>query len=102
MQFSFIMGIPAIMGASLFELLDALKEGVSFSLPLVVGMVVSAVVGLAAIKLLSWLVRTDRFGIFAYYTLSLGVVVLVIGIIEHIAGENIVTLVNALLNQGVR
>ncbi len=101
-QFSFIMGIPAIMGASLFELLDALKEGVSFSLPLVVGMVVSAVVGLAAIKLLSWLVRTDRFGIFAYYTLALGVVVLVIGIIEHIAGENIVTLVNALLNQGVR
>ncbi len=100
-QFSFIMGIPAIMGASLLELLDALKEGVSFSAPLLVGMLVSAVVGLAAIKLLSWLVRTDRFGIFAYYTLALGVVVLVIGVIEHIAGADIVSFVNTLFNQGV-
>ncbi len=101
-EFSFIMGIPAILGASLFELLDALKEGISFSVPLLVGMLVSLLVGLGAIKLLSWLVKTNRFGIFAYYTLALGVLVLIIGIIEHIAGENIVTLVNLLLNQGVR
>ncbi|MEG1983982.1 MAG: undecaprenyl-diphosphate phosphatase [Oscillospiraceae bacterium] len=101
-QFSFIMGIPAIMGASLFEFLDAVKEGIQFSLPLVIGMVVSAVVGLLAIKLLTWLVKTDRFGIFAYYTLILGVIVLIIGIVEHIAGGNIVAIVDSLIHQGVR
>ncbi|MEG2939749.1 MAG: undecaprenyl-diphosphate phosphatase, partial [Oscillospiraceae bacterium] len=96
------MGIPAIMGASLFEFLDAVKEGIQFSLPLVIGMVVSAVVGLLAIKLLTWIVKTDRFGIFAYYTLILGVIVLIIGIVEHIAGGNIVAIVDSLIHQGVR
>ena len=101
-RFSFIMGIPTILGACVTEMKDAVAEGVSFSLPLVVGMVASVVVGLAAIKLLTWLIKTDRFGIFAYYTLILGVLVLAVGIIEHIAGANIVTLVGTLFNQGVK
>ena len=101
-EFSFIMGIPAILGASLFEFLDALKTGVEFTMPLFVGVITAAFVGLLAIKLLTWLVKTDRFGIFAYYTLILGVIVLVIGIVEHIAGQNIVDIVTTLINQGVR
>ncbi len=96
------MGIPAIIGASLSELLDAAQAGeVAFSAPLLVGMVVSAIVGFGAIKLLSWLVKTDRFGIFAYYALALGVIVLIIGIFEHIAGGNIVGVINEAVNQGV-
>ncbi|MEG0750894.1 MAG: undecaprenyl-diphosphate phosphatase [Oscillospiraceae bacterium] len=99
--FSFIMGIPAIMGASLLELKDALAEGVAFSPALIVGMVTSAVFGLAAIKLVSWLVKTDRFAIFAYYTLALGIAVVSIGIIEHIAGANIVEVANNIFTRGV-
>lgn len=92
-SFSFIMGIPAIMGASLFEFLDATKEGISFSLPLIIGMLTAAVVGFAAIQLLRWLVKTDKFGIFAYYTLILGVVVLAVGVIEMLAGNDIVHII---------
>ncbi len=101
-KFSFIMGIPAIMGASLSEIGDAMQEGLSVTTPMLAGMAAALVVGIGAIKLLTWLVKTDRFGIFAYYTLFLGVIVLIIGIIEHIAGDNIISLAATLFNQGVK
>ena len=102
-SFSFIMGIPAIMGASLFEFLDAMEEAVVFEpVTLVAGMAAAAVVGLLAIKLIQWIVRTDRFKIFGYYTVILGTVTLVVGILEYLFGGNIVQLVGDLLNQGVR
>ena len=102
-SFSFIMGMPAIMGASLFEFLDAMEEAVVFEpVTLVAGMAAAAVVGLLAIKLIQWIVRTDRFKIFGYYTVILGTVTLVVGILEYLFGGNIVQLVGDLLNQGVR
>ena len=51
--------------------------------------VVAAAVGLGAIKLINWLVKSDRFKIFAIYTLALGGVVLLISIIEAIKGSPI-------------
>ncbi len=102
-SFSFIMGVPAIMGASLFEFLDAVGAGIEFDpVVLLAGIVTAALVGLFAIKLIAWLVKTDKFKIFGYYTLILGTVVLVIGIIEHIFGKNFTVLIGDLLNQGVR
>lgn len=100
-KFSFIMGIPAIVGSAVFEMKDALEQGVTFEPALLVGMVTAAVFGLASIKLIQRLIKTDRFAIFAYYAMVLGVVVLAIGIIEHIAGEDIVTAVSSLFNRGV-
>ena len=100
-KFSFIMGIPAIVGSALLEFKDAMDEGLSFSTPLLVGMVTAAVFGLLAIKLIQWLVKTDRFSIFAYYALTLGVVVLAIGTVEHITGEGIVDAVKLIFSRGV-
>ena len=54
-----------------------------------IGFVVAAAVGLGAIKLINWLVKSDRFKIFAIYTLALGGVVLLISIIEAIKGSPI-------------
>ena len=54
-----------------------------------VGFVVAAFVGLCAIKLVNWLVKTDKFKVFAYYTLVLGVIVLVISFIEMCMGHPI-------------
>ncbi len=102
-KFSFIMGIPAIMAASFVELLDALEAGIEIDmLPLLVGVITSAIVGLGAIKLISWLIKTDHFGIFAYYTLVLGVIVLILGAIEYFTGSTIPVFVTNLLNQGVK
>ena len=83
--FSFILGIPAVLGANLLEVLDVI-EGTSPTFPLPVlltGMIVSAVVGLLAIWMVKVLVNNDRFRYFGYYTAVLGVIVLAIGIYEY-------------------
>ena len=52
----------------------------------------AAVVGFLAIAMVRWLVKTDKFRIFSYYTLALGVVVIIISIIE--AANGVVNIVN--------
>jgi undecaprenyl-diphosphatase len=47
-----------------------------------VGMLSAAVFGLIAIKMVNWLVKSDKFKIFAYYTLALGILVTAAGIYE--------------------
>ena len=80
-KFSFILGIPAILGGCLVEFKDAFEGAVSVEvLPMIVGFVVSAVVGYLSIKMINWLVKTDKFRVFAYYTLVLGIATLAIGI----------------------
>jgi len=90
-QFSFILGIPAVLGGSVLEIGEALSGGMEVAWgPCILGLIVSAVVGVGAIKLVSWLIKSDRFKIFVYYTAILGVIVSAIGIFEHIVGMNIV------------
>ncbi len=87
--FSFIMGIPAIIGANVFEIGDALRQSVVIDWGAVlVGVLFSAVVGFFSIKLLAWMVKTDKLMIFSYYTLTLGVLVIAIGIFENIVKMN--------------
>lgn len=89
-EYSFLLGVPSILAGSIFELnkvnFSKLEIGVY---PIVIGLIVSAVVGFFAINLLKWLVKTDRFKIFAYYTAILGVLVIIEGIFENIVGKNI-------------
>ena len=47
--------------------------------------------GFLAIKLLKWIVTTNKLTIFAYYTLIAGTLVTVLGIIEHILNKNLFT-----------
>ena len=53
-------------------------------------MAVAAVSGYFAIRLINWLMKTDRFRIFAVYTFILGLVVIGAGIYEHVTGMPIV------------
>lgn len=90
-QFSFIMGIPAILGASILELKDITSSDFNIGIaPIVVGLIVSAVVGLICIKLLRWLIKSNKFKIFVYYTLIIGLITISIGIFEVIVGTNII------------
>ena len=92
LDYSFVLGIPAIVAAAGLELLDAVKaqEPVNVA-PMLVGMLVSAVVGFFAIKLLRWMVSSNKLLPFVVYTGVLGLVVLVIGIVEQNTGVNIIT-----------
>ena len=91
-QYSFILGIPAIFGGCLLQVKDAVDQKAMDIEPLnfAVGFIVSAIVGICAIKMVNWLVKSDKFKIFAVYTLILGVVVIGIGIFEHAVGMNLV------------
>ncbi len=88
LEFSFIMGIPAILAANLLEVKDVEWSAVSTPMivSIIVGVVVSAVVGIIAIKLLKWIVSNDKFHYFGYYCLVLGVVVIILHTIESVTG----------------
>lgn len=89
-SFAFILGIPAILGGSVLEIGGALSEGVEADWgALALGFVISAVVGFAAIKLVSWLLEKDRFKIFAVYTAILGAACIAFGAWEHISGNSL-------------
>lgn len=84
-KYSFILGIPAILGGCLVEVKDAVQTDMSFSWTYILGFLVAAIVGICAIKMVNWLVKTDKFKIFAYYTGVLGAVVIIVSIFEKIA-----------------
>ena len=89
--YSFILGLPAILAAGLLDLKDVIQAG-ELGIPIgpaLVGMAVAAVSGLLSIKLVKYIVSSDKFGIFAWYTLILGLLVLGIGIAEHFTGHAI-------------
>lgn len=89
-SYSFILGIPAILGGGIVELKDGIAQGSGAEvLPCIIGVIVAALVGFGAIKLVQWLMKTDRFKIFAIYTAALGVIVIIISIIEAIMGKPI-------------
>lgn len=82
-EFSFIIGVPVVFMANLLEFKDALATPGSIDiLPIVLGVSIAAVVGLLAIKMVRYIVQSDKFKWFYVYTAILGVVVLMIGIIE--------------------
>ena len=58
---------------------------------MIAGVVTAAVVGFLAIKLLKWVVTTNKLQVFAYYTLVLGVITLIVSVIEAATGTNLFT-----------
>ncbi len=87
-QYSFILSIPAVAAAALLEFKDAIEAGGAAELNIpatIVGIVVSAIVGIIAIKTFVWLIKKNRYIIFSYYCAFAGVAVLIISIIEHTA-----------------
>ncbi len=72
-EYSFILGIPAILVANAVELKDAVEVGAQLELlPTIVGVIVAAVVGVACIKLLQWVLKKDMWKYFGIYCLAVG------------------------------
>ncbi len=92
LDYSFVLGIPSIAAAALVSLKDLGTEVSDIGAgPLIAGVITAAVVGFLAIKLLKWIVTTNRLEIFAYYTLIMGIIITILGVIEHILGKNLFT-----------
>lgn len=78
-EFSFFLAIPTMVGASLLKIIKFLSEaaftGSEFAI-LLVGMIVSFVVSVIAIRGLMAYVKKKDFSFFGYYRIVLGLIVL--------------------------
>lgn len=76
-QFSFLLAIPVIIGASLAEGTQVFKTDISYTL-LLISFIITLIVSLITIKLLLKIIKSDNFYWFGIYNIILGVVVYVI------------------------
>lgn len=83
-RFSFLLSIPAVIGANILSLADAAKAGINWAeVPVyLVGVVTAAVVGYLCIRLLRFIADRGKFGAFAYYCWAVGVLTLVLNVIK--------------------
>ena len=79
-RFSFLLSIPAVLGANILSIKDAVQAGiVGAEVPMyLVGVAVAAVTGYLCIRLLKYIADKGRFGAFAYYCWAVGVLTLVL------------------------
>jgi undecaprenyl-diphosphatase len=80
-RYSFLLSLPAVLGATLLKVVDAVKGegGLALDrLPMyLLGMVVAGVVGYFSIRLVNQLAGKGKFGAFAYYCWAVGAIALV-------------------------
>lgn len=72
-KFTFLLSVPIICGAALLKLPDMIA---GFSMELIIGIVVSAIVGIISIKFLLKYIKTHDFAVFAYYRVIIAIIVL--------------------------
>ncbi len=75
-RFSFLISLLSVAGAVVLQVLDVLEEGIDKAMVPAygVGMLVAGVTGYYSIRLLQRIVRSGKFGGFAYYCWIIGVV----------------------------
>ena len=84
-RYSFLMSLPAVLGATILEVVDVVSEGTFDSAMLpkyLLGMVIAGVVGYFSIGLVNLLASKGKFGAFAYYCWIAGGVFLVLSILD--------------------
>ena len=83
-RFAFLLSIPAVIGANILSLKDAIDAGIDWaSVPAyLVGVAVAAVSGYACIRLLRYIADKGRFGAFAYYCWAVGTLTLALTILH--------------------
>lgn len=82
-KFSLLMSIPAVLGATLLELIDAVKTGIDVSLipAYLFGMIAAMVSGVLSIGILKIIAKKTRFGGFSYYCWIVGVLTIILSLI---------------------
>ncbi len=82
-KFSFLMSLPAVLGAVLVSFADAVQEGIdTANIPAyLLGMAIAGITGYFSIKLVRMLSQKGKFGKFCYYCFAAGIVTIVLTII---------------------
>lgn len=98
-SYSFILGLPAVLAAGILDLHDAAagSVGIEWGTALL-GMAAALIFGLLAIRLVNYLVKSNKFRIFAVYTLILGSATVILGIVEKVTGNAVQAFVTGLFH----
>lgn len=82
-KFSFLMSIPAILGANILSIADAVEAGIDAAMlpKYFVGMLVAMVSGYFSLILLRYISRKGRFGGFSFYCLVVGIATIILTIV---------------------
>ena len=78
-RFSFLLSIPAIVGAEILSLKDFLSTGIAMDSSVVYGTLISFMVGYVALMVLLKIVKNGKIYLFAPYCWLLGGIAIVIG-----------------------
>ncbi|MBR3994472.1 MAG: undecaprenyl-diphosphate phosphatase [Clostridia bacterium] len=81
-KFSFILSIPAILGANILSIKDFTAIPASDIIPYILGMIAALLSGLVAIKLLRYISKRKDFRVFSVYCIALGVLAIILGIVK--------------------
>ena len=84
MKYSFLLSLPAVLGANLLSFIKALgEESIDASLipAYLVGMLAAMLSGIAAISLMKLIAKKSKFGWFAYYCWGAGVLTIIFSLI---------------------
>lgn len=82
-NFSFLLSVPAVLGAALLSFGDAFRDGIDWhSVPAyLIGTAVALLSGVAAIHLMRYISRKHKFGGFSYYCWVIGVMSIILHLI---------------------
>ena len=99
-SYSFILGLPGSAGAGILDLHDAASAGTGIEDwgTALIGMAAALIFGLLAIRLVNYLLKSDKFRIFAVYTLVLGSIVVILGIVEKLTGNAVQAFITGLIH----
>jgi undecaprenyl-diphosphatase len=83
-EFSFLLALPATFGAGLLGIREVIKTNsqVAFTMPLIIGVSLSTIVGVFAIKLLIRILKKDKLHYFSYYLWIIGLITIVSSFIK--------------------
>lgn len=83
MKYSFLLSLPAVLGANLLSFIKALgEESIELSMVLayLVGLLAAMLSGIAAISLMKLIAKKSKFGWFAYYCWGAGLLTIVLSL----------------------
>jgi undecaprenyl-diphosphatase len=73
-RYSFLLSVPAVIGATVLESRELVVSNVDM-IPLFLGAIISMVVGYISLKLLQKIIMREKFHLFSYYCLTVGLAI---------------------------
>jgi undecaprenyl-diphosphatase len=75
-EFSFLLSIPAIIGANLFEIAKFGIKNNTLLIPMITGTVIAGIIGYLSLKFLFKTIQKEKFYLFSYYCWVVGIILI--------------------------